>query len=93
MSNRFVCVCVTTSEVYKSMLRLSSYHSVQTYYHYVHKRELFCNYPTAVESCMFTAHQKTLIYNPAKRISAKSALKHSYFDDLDKTTLPAAENV
>ena len=44
-------------------------------------------------SHVYSLHQKTLIYNPAKRISAKSALKHSYFDDLDKTTLPAAENV
>ena len=33
--------------------------------------------------------EKTLVYNPAKRISAKEALKHPYFDDLDKTTLPA----
>lgn len=31
-----------------------------------------------------------LIYNPGKRLSAKSALKHSYFDDLDKTSMPAA---
>ncbi len=30
-----------------------------------------------------------LVYNPAKRISAKMALKHSYFDDLDKNSLPA----
>ncbi len=30
-----------------------------------------------------------LVYNPAKRISAKAALKHPYFDDLDKKTLPA----
>ncbi|XP_065917916.1 cyclin-dependent kinase 1-like [Dysidea avara] len=37
--------------------------------------------------------KKMLIYNPARRISAKSAMKHSFFDDLDKTTLPAAENV
>lgn len=30
-----------------------------------------------------------LVYNPAKRISAKAALRHPYFDDLDKNTLPA----
>ena len=30
-----------------------------------------------------------LVYDPAKRISAKKALLHPYFDDLDKTTLPA----
>jgi serine/threonine protein kinase len=30
-----------------------------------------------------------LIYDPAKRISAKRALLHPYFDDLDKYTLPA----
>ncbi|GCB63988.1 cyclin-dependent kinase 1 [Scyliorhinus torazame] len=32
---------------------------------------------------------KTLIYNPARRISAKEALRHPYFDDLDKSNLPA----
>ena len=46
---------------------------------------------TSVKSCVFS--QKMLVYNPAKRISAKSAMKHCYFDDLDKTTLPAAENI
>ncbi|GCC35365.1 hypothetical protein chiPu_0013848 [Chiloscyllium punctatum] len=32
---------------------------------------------------------KTLIYDPARRISAKEALRHPYFDDLDKSSLPA----
>lgn len=31
-----------------------------------------------------------LIYDPHKRISAKAALKHPFFDDLDKSTLPSA---
>lgn len=30
-----------------------------------------------------------LIYDPSKRISAKAAIAHPYFDDLDKSTLPA----
>ncbi|CAG2182860.1 unnamed protein product [Oppiella nova] len=34
--------------------------------------------------------QSMLIYDPHKRISAKAALKHPYFSDLNKTTLPAA---
>lgn len=34
--------------------------------------------------------EKTLIYDPAKRISAKALLVHPYFDDLDKSTLPAS---
>jgi serine/threonine protein kinase len=29
--------------------------------------------------------QKMLQYEPAKRISAKAALHHAYFDDLDKS--------
>ncbi|CAB1312749.1 unnamed protein product [Coregonus sp. 'balchen'] len=33
---------------------------------------------------------KTLIYDPPKRISARQAMSHPYFDDLDKTTLPAS---
>lgn len=37
-------------------------------------------------ACLF---QKTLIYDPTQRISAKEALQHPYFDDLDKSTLPA----
>lgn len=31
-----------------------------------------------------------LKYDPAARISAKQAAYHEYFDDLDKTKLPAA---
>lgn len=31
-----------------------------------------------------------LIYDPAARITARDALKHLYFDDLDKRKLPAA---
>jgi len=31
--------------------------------------------------------QKTLVYEPSKRISAKEALRHPYFQDLDKTGL------
>ena len=33
--------------------------------------------------------QEMLVYNPADRINAREALKHPYFDDLDKSTLPA----
>jgi serine/threonine protein kinase len=32
--------------------------------------------------------QKMLRYAPQERISAKEALKHPYFDDLDKTKYP-----
>lgn len=32
---------------------------------------------------------KMLVYDPVKRISAKQALQHPYFDDLDKSDLPA----
>ena len=31
---------------------------------------------------------KMLIYSPAKRLSAKSAVSHAFFDDFDKTGLP-----
>jgi len=30
-----------------------------------------------------------LIYDPSKRISARRALLHPYFDNLDKNSLPA----
>ncbi|CAH3014102.1 unnamed protein product [Porites evermanni] len=35
--------------------------------------------------------EKMLLYNPAKRISAKAALDHPYFHDLDLSTLPATK--
>lgn len=35
---------------------------------------------------------KMLAYDPAKRISAKDALNHPYFDDLDKETVDKLEN-
>lgn len=34
--------------------------------------------------------QEMLIYDPAQRISAKKALNHTYFANLDKSALPAA---
>ena len=37
----------------------------------------------------FDLLDRMLIYDPAKRISAKQALQHPYFDDLDKADLPA----
>lgn len=33
--------------------------------------------------------QKMLIYTPSERINARNILKHPYFDDLDKRSLPA----
>ena len=35
--------------------------------------------------------QAMLEYQPAKRISAKRAVDHPYFDDLDKSQLPDEE--
>ncbi|KAJ9576907.1 hypothetical protein L9F63_006525, partial [Diploptera punctata] len=32
--------------------------------------------------------EKMLIYDPMSRISAKAAVNHPYFDDLDKTSIP-----
>lgn len=34
-----------------------------------------------------------LKYDPAKRISAKAALDHPYFNDLDLSTLPATKEM
>ena len=33
--------------------------------------------------------QQLLLYDPAKRLTATAALDHSYFNDLDKESLPA----
>ncbi|TKR62239.1 hypothetical protein L596_026227 [Steinernema carpocapsae] len=33
--------------------------------------------------------KKTFIYYPVERVSCKTILKHPYFDDLDRSTLPA----
>lgn len=39
---------------------------------------------------LFLLLQKMLTYNPSKRISAREALNHPYFEDLDKTILPTS---
>jgi len=31
--------------------------------------------------------QKMLVFEPSKRISAKAALSHAYFNDVDKTAV------
>lgn len=36
--------------------------------------------------------KEMLIYNPEKRISARNALKHPFFDTLDKSKLPASDS-
>jgi len=37
-------------------------------------------------ACVFAlSFQSMLVYEPAKRISAKSSMTHPYFDDLDKS--------
>ncbi|RWS14746.1 cyclin-dependent kinase 1-like protein, partial [Dinothrombium tinctorium] len=36
--------------------------------------------------------KKMFIYDPHRRISAKAAMLHPYFNDLDKSTLPATQN-
>jgi cyclin-dependent kinase len=36
--------------------------------------------------------QRTFIYDPAKRISAKEALEHPYFDSIDRAEMDALEN-
>ena len=33
-----------------------------------------------------------LVYDPSIRISAKGAMKHPYFNDLDKSALPASNH-
>lgn len=32
-----------------------------------------------------------LVYNPVNRIAAKEMLKHPYFDNVDKKSLPAGD--
>lgn len=43
----------------------------------------------AMEAKGYDLLMKMLVYDPSKRISAKRALLHPYFDDLDKKALPA----
>jgi len=42
-----------------------------------------------MESAGIELLESMLVYDPSKRISAKKALLHPYFDDLDKMSLPA----
>jgi len=43
----------------------------------------------SVDSMALNLLDQMLIYDPSKRLSAKRALLHPYFDDLDKMALPA----
>ena len=36
--------------------------------------------------------RKMFVYDPAKRISAKDALEHAYFDDIDRAEMDQLEN-
>eukprot|EP00092_Neocalanus_flemingeri_P046247 GFUD01052009.1.p1 GENE.GFUD01052009.1~~GFUD01052009.1.p1 ORF type:complete len:305 (-),score=76.85 GFUD01052009.1:178-1092(-) len=50
------------------------------------------NLSTSMKDCCPMALdllQQCLVYDPSKRVSAKAALRHQYFNDLDKNTLPA----
>lgn len=44
----------------------------------------------ALDSTALDILQKMLVYNPPHRITAKEALEHPYFKDLDKSTLPSS---
>jgi serine/threonine protein kinase len=41
-----------------------------------------------VEGASLDLLAQTLVYEPSKRCSAKAAMQHPYFQDLDKSTLP-----
>ena len=66
-------------------------------YIYLFSQPIFPNWSTMslknsmkkIEPAGFDLLEQMLIYDPAKRISAKKAILPPYFDDLDKTTLPA----
>lgn len=44
-------------------------------------------YLKALDSDAVDLLEKMLVYDPSQRISAKAAMNHPYFDDLDKTYL------
>ena len=86
-------------------LRISEFHHIFLLIHftysivyiYLFSQPIFPNWSTMslknsmkkIEPAGFDLLEQMLIYDPAKRISAKKAILHPYFDDLDKTTLPA----
>ena len=73
------------NHVYKISCKTSS----QT--HMLHWNHLYNIFPwTNLLSCFQSLFQSLLIYDPSKRIAAKDALKHHYFDDLEKDSLPAS---
>ena len=89
-------VCESLSSIHIFLLIHSTYyHSIV--YNYLFSQPIFPNWSTMslknsmkkIEPAGFDLLEQMLIYDPAKRISAKKALLHPYFDDLDKTTLPA----
>ncbi|XP_074649560.1 cyclin-dependent kinase 1-like [Tubulanus polymorphus] len=82
----FRTLSTPTEDIWKGVTSLQEYKST------------FPNWKTnQLETAVTTKHlsaagfdllQLTLIYDPAQRISAQAALKHPYFMDLDKSSLP-----
>ena len=65
--------------------------ALETTYFFVFLSKLALLVYHVITNFFFCLLQKMLIYNPAKRISAKAALDHPYFNDLDLSTLPASK--
>jgi len=50
------------------------------------RQEWTTTFPTITDPNVFDLLNSLLVYDPVKRISAKAALEHPYFADLDKTS-------
>ena len=97
MFNHAKCkVCESLSSIHIFLLiQFTYFHSI--IYIYLFFQPIFPNWSIMglknsmkkIEPAGFDLLEQMLIYDPAKRISAKKALLHPYFDDLDKTSLPA----
>lgn len=76
-----------TEEVWPGVTQLKDWHEFPKW----HPTNLQDHFPT-LEPAGVDLMQQLFIYDPAKRINAKDALAHPYFDDLDKATIDLLEN-
>ena len=81
----FQALSTPTERVWPGVTSLPYYKATFPKWYHNNLRQLVP--PDMLDNAGFDLLQKMLIYNPVDRISAKTAMEHPYFADLDKSRL------
>jgi cyclin-dependent kinase len=76
-----------TEEMWPGVTRLRDWHDCPKW-----KPQPLDKYFTSLDKHGLDLLSRLLEYDPARRLSAKEALDHPWFDDLDKATIDGLEN-